>query len=173
MTHLILYQIFNRPNGATRDVPMRRTDTSVYAQTRERLQGICWRDLKNRASRRRGREITSTLPSRSGTDGKHRTPHSACFAARAFALGGYKQAWRHWMGVAVARTRRSGTDNDRGTPTNPRRDNKRTTAWWGGRQNGWLWADREKGMAILSSRPNRGETLLLRRFRCWWSCRDG
>ena len=51
---VVLYQIFNRPDGANRDVPVRRTDTSVYARTLERLQGICWRDLKNRASRRRG-----------------------------------------------------------------------------------------------------------------------
>ena len=45
--------VFNRPDVANRDARVRRTDTFVYAQTRERLQGIGWRDLKNRASRRR------------------------------------------------------------------------------------------------------------------------
>ena len=53
MTHLILYHIFNRPNVANRDARVRQTDTSVYARTRERLQGWNPADIpRNVVSRR-------------------------------------------------------------------------------------------------------------------------
>ena len=39
MTHLILYQIFNRPNGANRDVRVRRTDTSYTYEPAKGYRG--------------------------------------------------------------------------------------------------------------------------------------
>ena len=95
---------------------------------RKRSPCVSWRDLKNRAARRRGRGRPRRCRRGAGRTG-----------------GTSEQARWHWMGVAVTRTRRSGTDNDRGTPPHPRWDSKRTTARWavGGRNRRENAAERD------------------------------
>ena len=70
-----------RATGRSRNLSLRRIITpppAAHFTYRPRRTGELvggWRDLKNRAARRRDGE-TSTLPSRSGTDGRHQRASS-------------------------------------------------------------------------------------------------